>query len=131
MPERSIDFDRAAEYYDATRGSRPMGSAPRPTRWAERGCLRGRVGSHPRDRRRYRPGRSALHERGVPLAGIDLSGPMLDKLVEKGNGVPPFPLVEGDATRMPFPDDAFAGTFLRWVLHLIPDWRAAVREIVA
>ncbi len=42
---------------------------------------------------------------------------------------PPFPLVEGDATSLPFADDAFAGAYLRWVLHLIPDWRAAVREI--
>jgi SAM-dependent methyltransferase len=31
---------------------------------------------------------------------------------------------------MPFADDAFAGAYLRWVLHLIPDWRTALAEIV-
>ena len=29
---------------------------------------------------------------------------------------------------MPFADDAFGGAYLRWVLHLIPDWRAALVE---
>ena len=55
---------------------------------------------------------------------------MLAKLVEKAGGASPFPLVHGDATRMPFADDAFGGAYLRWVLHLIPDWRDALVEVV-
>ena len=66
----------------------------------------------------------------MPVAGLDLSPPMMAKLVEKAGGAPPFPLVLGDATRMPFADDAFGGAYLRWVLHLIPDWRAALAEMV-
>ena len=128
MPERSIGFDRAAAYYDATRGFTSEGVRVTTDALAaifgdahgsvlEVGVGTGQVAL-------------PLHERGVVVAGIDLSRPMMLKLLEKAGGAPPFPLVEGDATRMPFPDDAFAGAYLRWVLHLIPDWRAAVREIV-
>jgi SAM-dependent methyltransferase len=122
----SIPFDRAAEYYDSTRGLSPEGIRATTDALAHVFQGTGRilevgVGT----------GQVALplHQRGVPLAGIDLSRPMLDKLTAKAGGRPSFPLVEGDATMMPFPDDAFGGAFLRWVLHLITDWRAAVREI--
>ena len=54
---------------------------------------------------------------------------MLAKLVEKAGGAPPFPLVLGDATTMPFADGAFGAAYLRWVLHLIPGWRAALAEM--
>jgi SAM-dependent methyltransferase len=70
-----------------------------------------------------------LHEAGIPVSGLDLSAPMLAKLVEKAGGAPPFPLVIGDATTMPFADGAFGAAYLRWVLHLIPDWRAALAEM--
>jgi SAM-dependent methyltransferase len=69
-----------------------------------------------------------LHERGLALAGLDISGPMMAKLVDKAGGSPPFPLVLGDATAMPFGDGAFGAAYLRWVLHLIPEWRALVAE---
>jgi SAM-dependent methyltransferase len=70
-----------------------------------------------------------LHEAGIPVSGLDLSAPMLAKLVEKAGGAPLFPLVLGDATTMPFADRAFGAAYLRWVLHLIPDWRAALAEM--
>ena len=54
---------------------------------------------------------------------------MLAKLVEKADGTLPFPLVLGDATHMPFVDRAFDAAYLRWVLHLIPDWRGALVEM--
>jgi SAM-dependent methyltransferase len=71
-----------------------------------------------------------LHDAGVRVAGIDLARPMLDKLVEKAGGASPFPLVVGDGTRLPFRDGAFGGAYLRWVLHLVADWPALVREVV-
>lgn len=70
-----------------------------------------------------------LHEAGIPVSGLDLSAPMLAKLVEKAGGAPPFPAVLGDATTMPFADAAFGAAYLRWVLHLIPGWRAALAEM--
>lgn len=122
----SIAFDRAAEYYDDTRGLSEEGVRHTTEALAEafRGAgpiLEIGVGT----------GQVALplHDAGVHVVGVDLSRPMLSKLLAKAGGGPPFPLVEGDATSLPFADDAFAGVYLRWVLHLIPDWRAAVREI--
>jgi SAM-dependent methyltransferase len=122
----SIAFDRAAEYYDATRGLSEEGVRATTEALAEvfRGAapiLEVGVGT----------GQVAvpLHAAGVRVVGVDLSRPMLGKLLTKVGGAPTFPLVEGDATRQPFVDDAFGGAYLRWVLHLIPDWRNAVREV--
>jgi ubiquinone/menaquinone biosynthesis C-methylase UbiE len=61
---------------------------------------------------------------------MDLSPAMLRKLVEKAAGSVPFPLAVGDATRLPFGNGAFGAAYLRWVLHLIPDWRSVLAEVV-
>jgi len=55
---------------------------------------------------------------------------MLGKLVEKAEGRVPFPLVIADATRLPFADGVFGGALARHVLHLIPLWQDALRELV-
>jgi len=122
----SIRFDRAAEFYDRTRALLP--EAERATvdllraELAGRGrCLEVGVGtgliSLP------------LHRAGVPMVGLDLSGPMLAKLVEKAGGAIPFPLVLADATRMPFRDGAFGSAIVRWVFHLVPEWQRLVEEL--
>ncbi|HVF07416.1 MAG TPA: class I SAM-dependent methyltransferase [Actinomycetota bacterium] len=123
----SIAFDRAADYYDETRGLSVEGV--RRTTEALSEAFRG---AGPILEVGVGTGQVAmpLAAAGVEVVGLDLSRPMLSKLVAKAGGTPPFPLVEGDATRMPYVDDAFTGAYLRWVLHLIPDWRAAVTEIV-
>ena len=36
----------------------------------------------------------------------------------------------GDATALPFADGAVDAGLIRWVLHLIPDWRGVVAELV-
>lgn len=121
----SIAFDRAADFYDETRAYDEL--TMRATIELLLRELRGRgrvlevgVGT----------GLLALplHEAGVPMLGLDLSGPMLGKLVEKAGGVP-FPLVLGDATALPFANDVVDAGLIRWVLHLIPNWRAAVAEL--
>jgi SAM-dependent methyltransferase len=123
----SVRFDLAAEFYDASRAIAP--EAMERTIELLAGELRGRgralevgVGT----------GLLALplREAGIELAGLDLSGPMIGKLVEKAGGSPPFPLALADATRMPFADGTFGAAYLRWVLHLLPDWRALVAEVV-
>jgi SAM-dependent methyltransferase len=70
-----------------------------------------------------------LAEAGIPLVGLDLSRPMLAKLVEKAGGRPPFPLVVGDATALPFADHRFGAALLRHVLHLIAAWERAIAEL--
>ena len=123
----SVRFDRAAEIYDRTRAISAESMARTTELLASELDGRGRVleigvGT----------GLLALplHEWGVPLAGLDLTEAMVAKLVEKTGGEPPFPLMLGDATRMPLADDAFGGAYLRWVLHLIPEWRNVLAEAV-
>lgn len=120
----SISFDRAAAYYDRTRGL-SAGTMERVTSLLEaelgrRGrCLEIGIGT----------GRIGLPlvERGVDLTGVDLSTEMLSVLREKATD--PIPLAVADATVLPFPSDAFGGALACHVLHLIPNWRDAVAEL--
>jgi SAM-dependent methyltransferase len=124
---RSVAFDRAAEYYDSTRGLDEEGTRRQNAllleelvsndRVLEIGVGTGQVAL-------------PLHEAGVDVMGLDLARPMMDKLIAKSGGRLPFPLVQADATRMPFADRSFGAAYLRWVLHLIPAWEAAVAEMV-
>jgi SAM-dependent methyltransferase len=121
----SLAFDRAAEYYDRTRRISDEASRAQTellsAELAGRGrCLEVGIGT----------GLIALPlaAAGVPLVGLDLSTPMLAKLVEKA-GRRPFPLVVGDATMLPFADGSVGASIVRHVLHLIPGWRVAVAEL--
>jgi SAM-dependent methyltransferase len=123
----SIKFDRAAEFYDRSRSiseeSMARNVALVSAELAGRGLvLEVGVGT----------GLIALPllQAGLDLVGLDISPPMLGKLVEKSGGTPPLPLVLADATRMPFPDDRFGAAYLRWVLHLVPGWRDLLSEMV-
>jgi ubiquinone/menaquinone biosynthesis C-methylase UbiE len=71
-----------------------------------------------------------LADAGIPMVGVDLSAPMLARLIEKAGGRRPFPLVRGDATRLPFADGSFGGAVVRHVLHLIPAWERAISELI-
>ena len=122
----SIAFDRAAAYYDRTRGLPPKVMrrvvatlAPelqRRGRGLEIGTGSGRV-SLP------------VHRAGYPIVGVDLSLPMLRRLVSNAGGAQPFPLAQADATGLPFRDDAFGAGLACHVLHLIPRWRDALAEL--
>lgn len=122
----SIVFDQAAEYYDDTRSLRPetqeMVIAQLTGELRGRGpCLEVGVGT----------GRIALdlHRSGVEMAGVDLSRPMLGKLVAKSGGRAPFPLAVADATELPVADRRLGGVVICHVLHLIEAWRRAVEEV--
>ncbi len=123
----SISFDRAASYYDRTRLITSEASADLTRLLA--GELEGRG-------RALEIGLGTgliglpLHQVGVPLAGVDVSPAMLGELRRKAGGAWPFPIAVADATRLPFADRTFGGAVARHVLHLIPDWRAAVAELV-
>lgn len=122
----SQSFDRAADYYDDTRTTDPAtlerilrllqqiaGSSGRPV--LEIGVGTGQLAV-------------PLRAREVPVVGIDLSASMMTKLRAKPGG-DAVALVRGDATRLPFGEGAFAGAYARWVLHLIPNWLDAIREL--
>lgn len=123
----SIVFDRAVEYYDRTRALPPEVQARVTDQLAERLQGRGRVlelgvGT----------GRIALplHARGVDLVGVDLSVPMMRKLMENAGGEMPFPLACADGLAIPLPDGAVGAAYLCHVLHLIPRWEDVVAELV-
>lgn len=123
---RSVAFDRAAAWYDASRRT----DDPDTAREAEL------VSAELAARRRVLEvgaGTGAMSLRlgdaGHRVFAIDLSMPMLHRLVERAGGAAPFPLVQADATNLPFRDAAFDGAVARWVLHLIPNWPDALAEI--
>ncbi|MCA1657339.1 MAG: class I SAM-dependent methyltransferase [Actinobacteria bacterium] len=121
----SLSFERAADYYDATRAlpadvSEQVSDLLVAELSGRPACLEIGVGT----------GRIALplHQRGIDLVGIDLARPMLDRLVAKTGGRAPFPLLVGDATRLPLAEGSCGAVFACHVLHLVPNWRTAVDE---
>jgi ubiquinone/menaquinone biosynthesis C-methylase UbiE len=122
----SVNFDRAAGYYDATRALPPdvmaevTGVLVAELAPARQPCLEIGVGT----------GRIALplHDRGVRLAGADIAEAMLRRLVVNADGQLPFPLLLADATRLPVAAGSFGSVLAVHVLHLIPTWRDALEE---
>lgn len=123
----SVTFDRAAGYYDATRGFPPgveqevaalfarAGGLGAGSRVLEIGVGTGRV--------------------AVPLAartgrytGVDLSAPMLAKLVGK-RGPHPIDLVRADVARLPLAAGCFDAVIAVHVFHLMAGWREALAGI--
>lgn len=127
MTNESVKFDRAVDYYDQTRGF-PPGEETAV------GALIARVGSLSPSSRVLEigvgTGRIALPvaPRVGAYYGIDLSRGMMERLKAKHNGEPIY-VVEGDATRLPYPDKAFDGAVAVHVFHLIPGWRDVLREL--
>jgi ubiquinone/menaquinone biosynthesis C-methylase UbiE len=122
----SVSFDRAAGFYDSSRSHSPEVEARvndlLSAELAGRGCcLEIGVGT----------GRIALplHRSGIPMVGVDISPKMVDRLVEKAGGRPPFPLALADATALPFGDGTFGAAVAAHVFHLIPPWRSGVAEL--
>jgi len=121
-----VPFDRAVEYYDRTRALPPpvhervisvladelAGRGP----VLEVGVGTGRIGL-------------SLAAAGVPLVGLDLSRPMLERLVANAGPSPAPALVEGDATALPFSDDAFGAALAVHVFHLVSGWELALAEL--
>lgn len=123
---RSVNFDRAAEFYDATRDAGDAIVTWTVDLLEREFAGRGRV-------LEIGVGTGAvalpLTERGVDLIGMDVSTAMMAKLIAKAGDRMLFPLVRGDATRIPLRDRAVAGAYARHVLHLIADWRTVVAEL--
>jgi len=127
MPSDSIAFDRAAEYYDETRGFPPgeekgvAGAIRRAGGFtSSSGVLEIGVGT----------GRIAL-----PLAahigmlvGIDLARPMMARLRAKQTNEPIY-LAQADATRLPFAPHVFDAVVAVHVFHLIPNWQGVLSEL--
>ncbi|MGI8492629.1 MAG: class I SAM-dependent methyltransferase [Acidimicrobiales bacterium] len=121
----NISFDRASDYYDATRAlpaealdqvvSMLAAEVNRAQRCVEIGSGTGRIAL-------------PLHEAGVETLAVDLSAQMLRKLAAKRSRRPPIPVLVADARAMPLPNDVSDAVFACHVLHLIADWPRVVDE---
>lgn len=121
----SVSFERAASFYDATRG------LPEPVREAVADLLAGEVaGRGPALEIGIGTGRIALplHARTVPVVGVDLAPAMLERLAANAGGRSPVPVAVADATRLPFRGGCFGAVLASHVLHLITEWREAADE---
>jgi SAM-dependent methyltransferase len=123
----SVVFDRAADYYDRTRGY-PDGVTEQV---ADLLCSVGALGA-----------RSQVLELGVgtgrialPLAtrvgcmvGVDRSRPMLDRLLQKP-GARDVHSVLADICALPFAPERFDAVLAVHVFHLVPNWQQALAEV--
>src|SRR5262245_15590902 len=120
----SVCFDRAAGYYDATRGFPPgveervadlfvrAGGLGAASRVLEIGVGTGRVAL-------------PLAARVGRYRGVDLSASMLAKLVGKRGGRA-IQVARADAGRLPFPAGCFDAAIGVHVFHLMEGWRAVL-----
>jgi len=123
----SVSFDRAAEFYDATRGFPPgvearvaalvasAGALGTSSRVLEIGIGTGRIAV-------------PLAQYVRQVAGVDLSAAMLAQLAAK-RGASCIDPVRADASRLPFADACFDAVLGVHVFHLIPRWREALAEV--
>jgi ubiquinone/menaquinone biosynthesis C-methylase UbiE len=129
----SLSFDRAASYYDATRGyAEEVGSAiaaaiaavvcaTPATRFLDLGVGTGRVAL-------------PLALLGHSVTGIDISRAMLACLVQKldeyarAGRTLPIQVLEADAQALPFGDGEFDAIVATHVFHLVADPRQAAQE---
>ena len=124
---QSISFDRAADFYDATRGhplivSQAIAASiqelfPEPKKVLEIGIGTGRIAI-------------PCAQLGVRNFGVDLSSKMLARLQQNKSTGLRFPQISrADAAALPFPARSFSAVLAVHVFHLIADWRTALGEI--
>lgn len=121
-PPNRISFDRIADLYDGTRGlpSEQMEAILEvllPEFSRHKLVLEVGVGT----------GRFALPlaQRGVRILGVDIAQRMVAKGVAKGLR----DVLFGDALHLPFKDKVADAVYTIHVLHLIEDWKGALREL--
>ncbi|MGH9293471.1 MAG: class I SAM-dependent methyltransferase [Acidimicrobiales bacterium] len=122
---RSVSFDRAAGYYDATRrlpdavmghvvellGTELAGHQPT----LEIGVGTGRIAL-------------PLSAHGIAVLGCDLSAAMLGRLLEKTGPGGEMPVLRADATALPLAGSSVGSVLACHVLHLVEGWREAADE---
>jgi SAM-dependent methyltransferase len=122
-------FDRVAEVYDRTR-ELPRGV---PERVADRVIAATRVSQRSRFLEvGVGTGRIALPflERGYRYTGVDIAERMMDRLRAKvRDREVDLTLVNADVAAMPFESGEFDVVMAVHVLHLLAEWRAALKEM--
>jgi SAM-dependent methyltransferase len=123
----SVVFDRAASFYDQTRGF-PPAEVPAVA------ALIARAGGFTAETRALEvgvgTGRIALPLAGHcgPYFGIDLSRPMLERLRAK-RSTERVHIAQADATRPPLPAHSIDAVVVAHVFHLVPNWRDGLADL--
>lgn len=124
----SIIFDRAADFYDETRGF-PAGVEQ------DAAALYVRAGELTAASRIIEPGvgtgRIALpvaSQSQARIVGVDLSAKMMARLRAKRT-TERVPVVLADATQLPFKADSFDTAITSHIFHLIPNWQDVLGEL--
>jgi len=129
-----VPFDRAVAFYDRTRSLPPEVSSAVARLLA--GELEGRGRALEGRGRALEVGAGSgritlpLAARGIPLAAVDLSRPMLEQLQRNAGGRAPFPVAVADGLALPFPSGAFGASLTCHVLHLVAGWQGFLAEVV-
>jgi SAM-dependent methyltransferase len=123
-----VSFDRVAHIYDATRGLPPgvvdliadrivaATHAGPQTQFLEFGVGTGRIAL-------------PLIERGYPYLGVDISEQMMAQLQDKAPAeATNLTLLEANVSDLPLPDDSVDVVLTVHVLHLVPEWKQALKE---
>ena len=118
---RSLDFERLADEYDETRGGEPRGdtfaAAILPFLDAARPALEVGAGTGVVS--------LGLSKRGMSMFGVDLSFGMIRRARDRlGPRV-----AVGDAMRLPIATRVFDQALSVWVLHVVGDVAAVLREV--
>ncbi|MCP9276567.1 class I SAM-dependent methyltransferase [Mycolicibacterium arenosum] len=129
--ELTISFDQVAHLYDETRGLPPdvseqvteaivrITGAGSGTRFFEHGIGTGRMAL-------------PLIARGFDVTGVDISTKMLDTLRRQldPEAAAKLHLREADVRELPYADASFDVGISALLLHLVPEWRLALRELI-
>jgi ubiquinone/menaquinone biosynthesis C-methylase UbiE len=127
QPSESVSFDRAADFYDETRGFAPgaeeraielirrAGAMTSKTTVIEIGIGTGRIAL-------------PLVKHVSAVFGVDISAKMMNRLLQKRKTEAVFP-VRADARLLPYPTDQFGAAVISHVLHLIPDPSTVIDEL--
>lgn len=123
-----ISFDRAAHYYDQTRGFPPDAEAGIGAVIARAGELT----AHSRVLEiAIGTGRVALplaRHLGAAVHGVDISAGMLAQLLAKRGDVAVYP-AQADVYRLPYADGTFDAVLAVHIFHLLPDFERLDREM--
>ncbi len=113
-------YDKIGATYDATRHAEPaivdllteLLDLRQPAPVLDIGCGTGNY-------------TTALHQRGLPMVGLDRSGLMLRTARAKSSDLP---LVGADAAALPFPNRSFGGAICTLAIHHFTDLEATFAE---
>jgi ubiquinone/menaquinone biosynthesis C-methylase UbiE len=117
-----MSFDRVADIYDKTRGPPQHVVEQLNKVLAHELCGYGTILDVGVGTGRFA---KPMQDEGLEVVGVDIAEQMMKKAVERGV----HNLIRGDARFLPFKDNSFEAAVCVHVLHLISEWKTALREI--